>query len=85
MKLLPSEYFARQCWISFEVDERTLPLLAPVVGTDRIVWGTDYPHPDCTFPGMVKELRDTIAGLPEADQVRILWQNAVDLYRLPPT
>jgi predicted TIM-barrel fold metal-dependent hydrolase len=34
---------------------------------------------------MVKELRDTIAGLPEADQVRILWQNAVDLYRLPPT
>ena len=68
MKLLPSEYFARQCWISFEVDEHTLPLLAPVVGTDRIVWGTDYPHPDCTFPGMVKELRDAIAGLPESDQ-----------------
>jgi len=83
MKLLPSEYFARQCWISFEVDEHTLPLLAPVVGTDRIVWGTDYPHPDCTFPGMGKELRAAIAGLPDSDQIRILGQNAVDLYRLP--
>jgi len=83
MKLLPSEYFARQCWISFEVDEHTLPLLAPVVGTDRIVWGTDYPHPDCTFPGMVKELRDAIAGLPDSDQARILGQNAIDLYGLP--
>jgi predicted TIM-barrel fold metal-dependent hydrolase len=84
MKLLPSEYFARQCWISFEVDEHTLPVLAPVVGTDRIVWGTDYPHPDCTFPGMVKELRAAIADLPESDRARILGQNAVDLYRLPP-
>jgi uncharacterized protein len=46
-------------------------------------WGTDYPHPDCTFPGMVKELRDVIAGLPESDQARILGQNAIDLYRLP--
>ena len=85
MKLLPSEYFARQCWISFEVDEHTLPVLAPVVGTDRIVWGTDYPHPDCTFPGMVKELRDDIGGLPESDQARILGRNAIDLYRLPLT
>ncbi len=83
MKLMPSEYFARQCWISFEVDEHTLPVLAPLVGTDRIVWGTDYPHPDCTFPGMVKELRDQIATLPQADQDRILGQNAIDLYRLP--
>jgi predicted TIM-barrel fold metal-dependent hydrolase len=85
MKLLPSEYFARQCWISFEVDEHTLPVLAPMIGADRIVWGTDYPHPDCTFPGMVKELRDAIAGLPESNQARILGQNAIDLYRLPVT
>jgi predicted TIM-barrel fold metal-dependent hydrolase len=58
-------------------------VLAPMVGTDRIVWGTDYPHPDCTFPGMVKELRGAIAGLPESDQARILGQNAIELYRLP--
>lgn len=83
MKHLPSEYFARQCWISFEVDEHTLPVLAPLVGADRIVWGTDYPHPDCTFPGMVKELRDNIAGLAAGDQARILGRNAIDLYRLP--
>ena len=83
MTLLPSEYFARQCWISFEVDEHTLPVLAPLVGADRIVWGTDYPHPDCTFPGMVKELRDNIAELATDDQARILGQNAVALYGLP--
>ncbi len=82
MKLLPSEYFARQCWISFEVEEKTLPVLAPLVGYDRIVWGTDYPHPDCEFPMMVKLLQDNIRGLPSDAQRRILGQNAIDLYRL---
>jgi predicted TIM-barrel fold metal-dependent hydrolase len=84
MRLLPSEYFARQCWISFEIDEATLPALAPIVGAERIVWGSDYPHHDATFPGAVKELRDTIAPLPPDAQARILGANAIDLYRLGP-
>ncbi len=41
MSLLPSEYFARQCWVSFEVDEPTLPALAPFIGpvSDRVGLG----------------------------------------------
>jgi uncharacterized protein len=79
----PSECFARQCWVSFEVDEPTLPALTPFVGEDRIVWGSDYPHHDATFPGAVKELREVIAPLPEVVQAKILGLNAADLYRLP--
>ena len=56
MHLTPSEYFARQCWVSFEIDETTLPALVPFVGADRIVWGSDYPHADSTFPGALDEL-----------------------------
>ena len=78
----PSEYFARQCWVSFEVDEPTLPALAPFVGVDRIVWGSDYPHHDATFPGAVKALRDVIRPMSEADQAKVLGANAADLYRL---
>jgi predicted TIM-barrel fold metal-dependent hydrolase len=81
MKLLPSEYFARQCWVSFEIDEATLPALAPFVGVDRIVWGSDYPHADSTFPGALDELRATIASLPPESQQRILSTNAATLYR----
>jgi len=82
MRLTPSEYFARQCWVSFEIDETTLPALAPFVGVDRIVWGSDYPHADSTFPGALAELRATIAPLAPADQERILSANAAALYGL---
>lgn len=82
MRLRPGEYFARQCWISFEIDEATLPALAPILGPDRIVWGSDYPHHDATFPGATKELRETIAPLAQDVQAKILGTNATDLYRL---
>jgi predicted TIM-barrel fold metal-dependent hydrolase len=83
MRLRPSEYFARQCWISFEVDEATLSPLAPLIGEDRIVWGSDYPHHDATFPGAVKELRAAIAPLSAEAQAKVLGGNARALYQLP--
>ena len=45
MALRPSEYFARQCAISFEVDERTLPALAPFVGRGAHRLGQRLPAP----------------------------------------
>ena len=83
MALRPSEYFARQCAVSFEVDERTLPALAPFVGAERIVWGSDYPHHDATFPGAVDAIRATVAPCPTATQARVLGLNARELYGLP--
>jgi len=82
MKLTPSEYFARQCWVSFEIDEPTLPALLPFIGEDRVVWGSDYPHHDATFPGAVEALRATIAPLSEAARAKVLGDNAAALYRL---
>jgi predicted TIM-barrel fold metal-dependent hydrolase len=83
LRLRPSEYFARQCAISFEVDERTLPAVAPFVGSERIVWGSDYPHHDATFPGAVEAIRATVSPCPTATQARVLGLNARTLYGLP--
>jgi predicted TIM-barrel fold metal-dependent hydrolase len=83
MNLRPSEYFARQCWISFEVDERTLPALVPFVGAERIVWGSDYPHHDATFPGAVDAIRRTVGPCPPDVQDKVLGANAAAVYRLP--
>jgi len=84
MRLAPSEYFARQCTISYEVDEATLPALLPFIGADRVVWGSDYPHHDATFPGVLDALRATMAPLLPAEQARVLGVNARRLYDLPP-
>lgn len=78
----PSDYFRRQCWISFDPDESTLPALAPLIGEDRIVWASDYPHLDATFPGVVDELESHLAGLPPGARDGIRGGNATRLYGL---
>jgi predicted TIM-barrel fold metal-dependent hydrolase len=85
LKRPPSEYFKRQCWISFDPDESTLAFSAnsPLCGADRIIWASDYPHPDAKFPGVTAELAEAMEGLTEEQQARIAGANAVELYRLP--
>jgi predicted TIM-barrel fold metal-dependent hydrolase len=84
LALLPSDYFKRQCWISFDPDETTLAFTAnsPLCGADRIIWASDYPHPDAKFPGVTDELTEAISPLTEAQQRRIAGENAVELYGL---
>jgi predicted TIM-barrel fold metal-dependent hydrolase len=82
LTLLPSEYFRRQCWAGFEPEEWNLAACAEWLGADRILWASDYPHPEF-HPEVVKELREAISVLGDDDQRRILGQNAIAAYKLP--
>jgi predicted TIM-barrel fold metal-dependent hydrolase len=82
LRLKPSEYFKRQCWVSFDPDETTLPALAPIIGEERIVWASDYPHLDATFPGVVDELEEHLERLPARARDLIRGDNATRLYGL---
>ena len=82
LSLKPSEYFKRQCWVSFDPDETTLPLLTPIIGEERIVWASDYPHLDATFPGVVDELEEHLLKLPASAQDKVRGANAIQLYGL---
>jgi predicted TIM-barrel fold metal-dependent hydrolase len=82
LTMLPSEYFKRQCWISFDPDEAMMAVTAqsPLVGADRIIWASDYPHPDAKFPGVTQELAEALEGLTPAQQQAITSESAMALY-----
>ena len=79
--MMPSEYFRRQCWAGFEAEEWNLAACAEFLGPDRILWASDYPHPEY-HPGVLDELRERIAPLAEPDRVRVLGGNAIECYGL---
>ena len=76
LSLLPSEYFRRQCWVCFEAEEWNLAACAEHLGPDRVLWATDYPHPEY-HPGVVDELREHLAPLDDTARDMILGKNAV--------
>jgi uncharacterized protein len=81
-KSLPSELFARQCVISFDPDEVALAFTAEHLGADKILWASDYPHPDAKIPGVVKELERAVESLPPDSQVEVLGRSARRFYDL---
>jgi uncharacterized protein len=82
LSLLPSEYFARQCYVSFEPEEWNLAAHAQRLGIDRVLWASDYPHPEY-HPGVVDELRERLEPLSTDERERVLGANAVECYGLP--
>jgi len=78
---LPSTYVRRQCWISADPDEQSLPPVIEYVGADRFLWATDYPHSDHSSDYM-EELGELAAKLPDAARRQLVGGNAAKLYRL---
>ncbi|MCH9036625.1 MAG: amidohydrolase [Chloroflexi bacterium] len=79
VSLKPSEYFLRQCSVSCDADEGTLPLAVDYLEGGNIIFNTDYPHPDAPFPGAVDKFLEQ--PIPEEAKRKILWDNSMDLYR----
>jgi predicted TIM-barrel fold metal-dependent hydrolase len=79
LSMRPSEIFRRQCFISFEPVEKSLPLLADYLGSDNILWATDYPHLD-GFPGAAKMIK--AMGMPPQTLANILAGGAKRFYNM---
>jgi predicted TIM-barrel fold metal-dependent hydrolase len=81
LRMKPSEYFRRQCFISTEVDERGTKYVLDAFGDRCLVLGSDYPHGDGKFPHAISEFV-AVDEIPAAAKRKILWDNPVRLYGL---
>ncbi|MSQ26368.1 MAG: amidohydrolase [Dehalococcoidia bacterium] len=77
---IPSDFFHRNVSLSFQEDPLVMRL-RDVIGVRNLVWGSDYPHPETTFPKSRETLARILHGMPEAEQRRVQWENAQALYR----
>jgi len=79
----PSSYVhSHRIYFSCEADEPLLPQAIACVGAERIVYASDFPHWDHSYPKSVKELTER-ADLSDEQKRRVLADNARRLYRLP--
>lgn len=82
LSLTPSEYFRRQCVISFDPGERTMPSMASLAGAENIIWASDFPHSDARYPGVVDELLESVESLDGEHARQLLGANAARIYGL---
>ena len=79
--MLPSDYFHRNSFASFQQD-RVGIRLRDVIGGDNLMWGSDYPHPEGTFPRSRQILEETLLDCTEEEKAKIAGGNAARIYRI---
>ena len=77
--LIPSDFFHRNVRISFQEDDLGIQL-RHIIGVDNLMWGSDYPHSESTWPRSQQVLEEILAGVTEEEKVKIAGANAAKLY-----
>ena len=77
---LPSEYWSRNCYLSGSFMAPFEAAIRHEIGLKNLMWGTDYPHAEGTWPRTRLAMRHCFADVPEADVRLMIGENALDVY-----
>jgi predicted TIM-barrel fold metal-dependent hydrolase len=79
---LPTEYFRRNVWIGASLMQRADVEARHQTGIDRIIWGSDYPHHEGSWPRSRLVLRWLFSDVPESEVREMTSENAAKVYSL---
>ena len=79
--LSPTEYFRRHVWATFQDDPVGVQTV-DWIGSDRLMWASDYPHGDSTWPDSRATIERNFAGVAPDTVKKITYGNVAELYGL---
>jgi predicted TIM-barrel fold metal-dependent hydrolase len=77
----PSFYFRRQVVATFQ-DDRVGVVTRNFIGSDSLMWASDFPHSDSTWPNSQRVIARDFEGVPAADVAKITRDNCARAYGL---
>jgi predicted TIM-barrel fold metal-dependent hydrolase len=84
LKMLPVEYFKRQCFISADPDDPGIKHVIDYLGDDNIVTATDFAHPEGRrYAVAVQEILE-LPDVSLESKKKMMWDNALRLYPIRP-
>jgi len=79
----PSAYLRRQVHATFQDDPVGIHNI-PLSGAESLIWGSDYPHHEGTYPHSAETVARLSEGLDEATAAKVFRQNAIDVFHFDP-
>ncbi len=79
--MLPSDYFHRNVFLGFQEDALGIKM-RDIIGVDNLMWGSDYPHQESTFPRSRQILDEILADCTDEEKAKIAGGNAARIYNL---
>lgn len=79
LKLKPSEYFRRQIYATF-INDPVGVATREFVGVENLMWSSDYPHTDSSWPRSQEVIERDFKGVSEEDRRKMTAGNVIGLY-----
>ncbi len=79
--MLPSDFFRSNCFLSFQEDTLGIKM-RDFIGVDTLMWGSDYPHIESTFPKTQEILEEMLVDCTEEEKAKLVGGNAARVYNL---
>jgi predicted TIM-barrel fold metal-dependent hydrolase len=76
----PSEYIREQIWACSFFEEFASNTFLEAIGSDRVLFETDYPHPICLYGNVREKIDAAFGNLDKEDRDKILFGNSAELY-----
>ena len=80
-EMLPSDYFHRNVFLGFQEDALGIRD-RHIIGVDNLLWGSDYPHFESTFPKSRQIIDEILTDCTEEEKAKITGGNAARIFRL---
>lgn len=81
LKMLPSEYLRRHLRLTFMYDKVAVEQRG-AIGVETLLWASDYPHGDSTWPKSGEYLEWQFGDVAAAERQKMVRDNVVELYGL---
>jgi hypothetical protein len=72
LTMKPSEYMARNCWLGVGLSTPYDGQRAHEIGIGNLMWGTDFPHPEGTWPHTRTRLHEYLVELTPDEIERVV-------------
>ncbi len=79
-----SRYIEENIYVGF-INDPLAGKLRHDIGIDRMMWGSDFPHPPCPYPNTTQNIEKILVDLTPEERRKVLSENVIKLYdiRLP--
>jgi predicted TIM-barrel fold metal-dependent hydrolase len=78
-QMKPSDFYYQNVALSFQEDDIGVRL-RDVIGVANMMWGSDYPHSESTFPRSREVLDEILQGVPEDERAKVVGLNTAKWY-----
>ena len=79
--LLPRDFFHQNVFLSFQEDALGIRD-RHIIGVDKLIWGSDYPHFESTFPRSREIIEEILVDCTDEEKAKIVGGNAARIYHL---